>query len=108
MNKLVVFLLCGILGACASKTQKKEALFEIMKENPEEFMSVLQETAELARIENLRRRNRMQRTRMQEEFKKPKNPKIDVERARRLANQNINRRRPQDPESLAADRADGV
>ncbi|MFD1294673.1 hypothetical protein ACFQ5N_12585 [Lutibacter holmesii] len=36
------------------------------------------------------------------------NKMLDCERARKRANENINRRKPLDPESLAADRADGI
>ena len=85
IKHLSLLLACFMLAGCSKALEKAveqnpDIIFNAIKSNPKKFIEVVNEAARTAQDESRKDEEKAEETRMEEEFKSPKSPKVDEAR----------------------------
>ncbi len=85
IKHLSLLLACFMLAGCSKALEKAveqnpDIVFNAIKKNPKQFIEVVNEAARKAQEESRGDEEKAESTRMEEEFKSPKSPKVDEAR----------------------------
>lgn len=87
MKKLIIALLIATVGCTSTETQLQQALkknpkilFEVIKENPQEFIEVVNIAAQSAQQKSYEMQVAEREKKLEENLKNPKKPQLDPER----------------------------